>query len=157
MYESAVFFFPLWDNLTYHMLYIQFSNILAGSKTLDTGFIVLEHDLFGVTVEIATGYILPEGLASNLTIMPIIECLHLDLSNAYIETNDNETNPLPTAVGTMTLQKVSPTSTPGSGQSGSSSGDPQGSGSNGAVVTSVRLYTTAVASVVISAALLLLK
>lgn len=61
-------------------------------------FIVLEHDLFQQTVQIATGYILPDALAYNnppFNITPIIECLHKPLSDAYIETNDNKSNPPP--------------------------------------------------------------
>jgi hypothetical protein len=62
---------------------------------MSTGFIVLEHDLFEQTVQIAVGYILPDGLAfkPTLNIMPVIKCLGMPLSNAYIETNDNKTNP----------------------------------------------------------------
>ena len=61
----------------------------------NSGFIVLEHDLFEQSVEIATGYILPDALAHKppFTIQPIIECLHLPLSDAYIETNNNQSNP----------------------------------------------------------------
>lgn len=131
----------------------QFSNILRGSQTLDTGFIVLEHDLFQQTVEMATGYILPEAIAAKLNIMPIISCLHMPLTNAYLETNDNETNPLPTAVGSMTLQKVAPTGS--SAQTGSSNTG-SGSRSSGATVTA-RLWTTAIASVVIAGTVFLLK
>lgn len=66
---------------------------------MDTGFIVLEHDLFAQTVDLATGYILPAGLANDpkLNIKPVISCLNKPLSDAYLETNDNATNPLPTA------------------------------------------------------------
>ena len=35
-------------------------NILGNVSTMSNGFIVLEHDLFEQTVEVATGYILPE-------------------------------------------------------------------------------------------------
>jgi hypothetical protein len=60
------------------------------------GFIVLEHDLFEQTVELATGYILPDALARTnpkLDIMPISQCLGLPLTDAYVETNDNKTHP----------------------------------------------------------------
>jgi hypothetical protein len=62
---------------------------------LNSGFIVLEHDLWQQTVELATGYILPDALAQQpaLTIEPIYDCLHLPISDAYIETNNNKTNP----------------------------------------------------------------
>ncbi|KDR84842.1 hypothetical protein GALMADRAFT_53673 [Galerina marginata CBS 339.88] len=70
-------------------------NILGNVTTMKTGFIVLEHDLFEQSVEVATGYILPDALAHNppFTIRPVISCLNKDLRDAYIETNDNSTNP----------------------------------------------------------------
>ncbi|KAF8807268.1 glycoside hydrolase/deacetylase [Phlegmacium glaucopus] len=70
-------------------------NILGNISTINNGFIVLEHDLFEQTVEVATGYILPDALAHKppFTIQPVVDCLHMPLSNAYIETNDNKTNP----------------------------------------------------------------
>lgn len=36
-----------------------FENILNNASTMDTGFIVLEHDLYPQTVDLAIGYILP--------------------------------------------------------------------------------------------------
>ncbi|KAI0786100.1 hypothetical protein C8Q75DRAFT_867513 [Abortiporus biennis] len=94
--------------------------IMGNATTISTGFIVLEHDLFQQTVELATGYILPAALANNpaLTIQPVITCLHKDFGDAYIETNNNSTNPLPVTAS-------------GSGSSGSSqsaSGTNSGSG-----------------------------
>lgn len=67
---------------------------------IPTGFIVLEHDLFEQTVELATGYILPDALAFQpaLKLMPVVQCQGMPLANAYIETNDNSTNP-PLATG----------------------------------------------------------
>jgi hypothetical protein len=64
---------------------------------MNSGFIVLEHDLFQQTVEVATGYILPDALARKpaFNITPIITCLDRPISEAYVETNDNKTNPLP--------------------------------------------------------------
>jgi hypothetical protein len=71
---------------------------------IDTGFIVLEHDLFVQTVEVATGYILPAALANQpkLDIKPVISCLNKPISDSYIETNDNSTNPLPNSVNDST-------------------------------------------------------
>lgn len=68
-------------------------NIVRNASTLQTGFIVLEHDLFQQSVEVATGYILPDGQARNFNIKPVISCLNKPLSDAYIETNNNQTNP----------------------------------------------------------------
>ena len=74
---------------------------MGNVTALNTGFIVLEHDLFQQSVEIATGYILPDALARTpkLTLQPIITCLGKPLSDAYIETNDNTTNPPPATLG----------------------------------------------------------
>ncbi len=76
-------------------------NIISNATQLSTGFIVLEHDLFQQSVEIATGYILPAALANQppLNIQPIVTCLHKPMNDAYIETNDNKTNP-PVVSGT---------------------------------------------------------
>ena len=73
--------------------------ISGNISTIDTGFIVLEHDLFAQTVDLATGYILPAALANNppLNIKPVISCLNKPFGDAYLETNDNATDPLPTA------------------------------------------------------------
>ena len=69
--------------------------ILSNVATLKTGFIVLEHDLFEQTVEIATGYILPDALKRGFRMTPVVTCLNKPMSDAYIETNDNKTNPPP--------------------------------------------------------------
>lgn len=53
----------------------------------------------------ATGYILPDALAHNppFHIQPVVQCLGRKLSDGYIETNDNKTNPPPvSATGTTT-------------------------------------------------------
>lgn len=69
--------------------------ILGNVTSMNNGFIVLEHDLFEESVEVATGYILPDALAHNppFTIAPVAACQKLSLSDAYIETNDNKTHP----------------------------------------------------------------
>ena len=74
-----------------------FNNILGNATQINTGFIVLEHDLFQQTVDIAVGYILPEALAHQpkYNITPVITCSEMPMSNSYLETNDNSTNKLP--------------------------------------------------------------
>lgn len=71
--------------------------IMGNATSIQTGFIVLEHDLFQQTVDLATGYILPEALAHQpaFKMMPVITCLNKPLADAYIETNNNSTNPPP--------------------------------------------------------------
>jgi len=73
-----------------------FTSILSQAPNLTTGFIVLAHDLYQQSVDLAVGYILPDAIASTnpkFNITSIINCLHQPLANAYIETNNNSTNP----------------------------------------------------------------
>lgn len=97
--------------------------ILNNVTKLPTGFIVLEHDLFQQSVDIATGYILPDALAFQppFKIEPIISCVNLPFSDAYIETNNNQTNP-PLISGTY-VTTVHPSAT-GTGTAGSKSAAP---------------------------------
>lgn len=63
---------------------------------MTNGFIVLEHDLFEDSVEVATGYILPDALAHNppFSIKPVVSCQKgLTPEDAYIETNNNGSHP----------------------------------------------------------------
>jgi hypothetical protein len=71
--------------------------IMEHVDSMQNGFIVLEHDLFQQSVEVATGYILPDALARKpaLNITTVVACLNMPPGNAYIETNNNQTNPLP--------------------------------------------------------------
>ncbi|KAH9913931.1 uncharacterized protein B0H18DRAFT_1047149 [Fomitopsis serialis] len=100
--------------------------IMDNSTKIDTGFIVLEHDLYEQTVDVATGYILPQALAHtpkyNMT--PIVECLNEPLANAYLETNDNSSHPLPLASvqATHTGSLSAGASSTGGSSSGNSSG-----------------------------------
>lgn len=92
-------------------------NILGNATQMNTGFIVLEHDLFQQAVDVATGYILPDALAHNppFHIKPVVSCLNKPMTDAYIELNDNKTNP-PAIEGPA----VTRSSVPGSGQTGGS-------------------------------------
>ncbi|OCH96694.1 glycoside hydrolase/deacetylase [Obba rivulosa] len=103
-------------------------SIMGNASTISTGFIVLEHDLFAQSVDLATGYILPQALVHNppFNIMPIVSCLNKPMADAYIETNDNTTNP-PIASGGATAATFS---------SGAQSTGSSASKSNGAVAAS---------------------
>jgi len=103
-----------------------FTNILNNASTLQTGFIVLEHDLFQQSVDLAVGYTIPQAIAMKLTLKPVINCLNKPLSDAYLETNDNGTNPLPTAVGTSIIAGAASTLSPGA--PGSTSASSRGNG-----------------------------
>ena len=94
-------------------------NIIANASQIDTGFIVLEHDLFEETVQLATGYILPSALQQNFDIKPVVECLNLPMDAAFSNgsTPTNGSN-----------------STGSSGSSGTSSGS---SSQNGGIALTV--------------------
>ncbi|EIN13650.1 glycoside hydrolase/deacetylase, partial [Punctularia strigosozonata HHB-11173 SS5] len=112
------------------------NNILGNASQIDTGFIVLEHDLFAQTVDMATGYILPDALAfqPNLTLKPVISCLNKPMSDAYIELNDNSTNPPAASGGPATLSSGAPGSAENTdGASSSSASATGGSGSSAAI------------------------
>ncbi|KAJ3576141.1 hypothetical protein NP233_g616 [Leucocoprinus birnbaumii] len=109
------------------------------------GFIVLEHDLFQQTVEIATGYILPDAQARGLTIEPVSTCLKRPMADAYIETNNNQTNPPPSGSGAKSISAPSPTSTDQGGTNIGNSSSSGGSGSSGSgAVPSLHFGTAAV-------------
>ncbi|KAJ4476663.1 hypothetical protein J3R30DRAFT_3488109 [Lentinula aciculospora] len=110
-------------------------NIITHANEIDTGFIVLEHDLFEETVQLATGYILPSAMNQSFDIKPVISCLNKPMSDAYIETNDNSTNP-PAASGVVTLS---------SGAPGSASATGAASDSNSGVGLKVSGTSTALA------------
>jgi len=72
-----------------------FESILGNATTLDTGFIVLQHDLFEITVDLAVGYTLnaAQTFLPKLTLQPIGECSGFPAGNLYRETNTNTTFP----------------------------------------------------------------
>ena len=88
-----------------------------------------EHDLFQQTVDIATGYILPDALAHQppFKIEPIVQCLNKPLQDSYVETNDNSSNPVGGGNGTSSAASAG-----ASGSSGSAASD---SGKNGTMST----------------------
>ncbi|KAF7306607.1 Chitin deacetylase [Mycena indigotica] len=101
--------------------------IKGNATTFNSGFILLEHDLFQQSVDIATGYILPDALVHQpkFNIAPVITCLNKPMEDAYIETNDNSTNPIASG-GAPALSSGAPGSaqaTSGGGGSGSNTGN----------------------------------
>jgi len=116
--------FDLHSGLTTPSHVLQNWNYIEGNTTIiDTGFILLEHDLFQQSVDIATGYILPDALVHQppFNIVPVISCLNQPLNNAYLELNNNSTDPPP----------VSNSSASGSGGAGQATGS--GSSGNSAI------------------------
>lgn len=106
---------------------------------LKSGFIVLEHDLYQQTVDLAVGYFLPQAINSgNYTLKSIVNCLGLPLSEAYIETSSNTTTTqIKSAAGGSTyFQPIVGSQTgsaviPSSGGGASATGGTGGSGGNG--------------------------
>lgn len=80
---------------------------------LDTGFIVLEHDLYQQTVDLAVGYFLPLAESRGYKMESIIDCLGLPQAEAYIETSSNTTTTLITSdpAGSTFFQPVVGTQT----------------------------------------------
>jgi len=136
----------------------QFETIIKNSTTLDTGFIVLEHDLFEQTVDLAVGYTLPTALQSvnpKLNLQTVVECQHLTMADAY---NETRTQPLPqfittwkgsfTNVEEIVAQSGSNLTSPSSGGSGSGSSSGGPSGSSGSFALSASLGNVILAAAV---------
>jgi len=75
--------------------YSTFQNILSNATALDTGFIVLQHDLTEITVDLAVGYTLNAALTHNppFNLQPIGQCAKIPTSNLYFESNTNTSFP----------------------------------------------------------------
>lgn len=72
-----------------------FQSILGNATLLDTGFIVLEHDLYEIAVDLAVGYTLNAALNHNpkFALKSIGKCQNFPAGNLYLETNTNATFP----------------------------------------------------------------
>ncbi|KAJ7588029.1 carbohydrate esterase family 4 protein [Mycena floridula] len=73
--------------------YNTFQSILGNASTLDTGFCVLQHDLFEITVDLAIGYTIPAALNANFKLEAIGKCSGFPARNIYRETMTNTTFP----------------------------------------------------------------
>jgi len=95
--------------------YAAFNKILTKATSLDTGFIVLQHDLYQETVDLAVGYILPDAISHDpkFALSSVNHCLHQSLEEAYAETSTKGTSG-------------------GNGTTGGGSGSGSGSGASGA-------------------------
>jgi peptidoglycan/xylan/chitin deacetylase (PgdA/CDA1 family) len=81
--------------------YASFEAILGNASVIDTGFIVLEHDLYEITVDMATGYTLNAALTHNppFTLEPIGQCVKMPVTDLYRETTTNTSFPYPLPSG----------------------------------------------------------
>jgi hypothetical protein len=83
------------DQVTGSVSFEIFEGILGNASVIDTGFIVLEHDLFEITVDLAVGYTLNAALTHNppFNLESIGRCQNIPAGNLYLETNTNKTFP----------------------------------------------------------------
>ncbi|KAG2157813.1 carbohydrate esterase family 4 protein [Suillus bovinus] len=74
-----------------------FEAILSNATMLNTGFVVLEHDLYAQTVDLAIGYTLPAAMnfTPTLTLDSIGHCNGIPSTNLYRESNQNTSFPYP--------------------------------------------------------------
>ncbi|KAG2132817.1 carbohydrate esterase family 4 protein [Suillus clintonianus] len=72
-----------------------FEAILGNATMLNTGFVVLEHDLYAQTVDLAIGYTLPAAMnyTPALTLDSIGHCNGIPSTNLYRESNQNTSFP----------------------------------------------------------------
>jgi len=99
-----------------------FESILGNATSLDTGFIVLEHDLYEVTVDLAVGYTLNAALTHNppFSLKPIGVCSNIPATNMYSESNKNTSFPY-TNHTVVTSANSDPDSGPGTSSQNSNS------------------------------------
>lgn len=72
-----------------------FSLILGNASAMDSGIIVLEHDIHEQTVDLAIGYYLPAVLSHQppFKLKPVGECQKWPAGNMYLESTSNTTFP----------------------------------------------------------------
>ncbi|KIY71912.1 carbohydrate esterase family 4 protein [Cylindrobasidium torrendii FP15055 ss-10] len=72
-----------------------FNNILGNATELDTGMIVLAHDLYEITVDLNMGYNLEAAQKHDppFTLKAIGQCMDIPATDMYRETNTNKTFP----------------------------------------------------------------
>ena len=85
-----------------------FEKILDSAKDIDTGFIVLQHDLYQQAVELAVAYVLPDALhrQPKLNLLSVIDCLQKPQTEAYIETASNKTAPHEIGTGQSSASRL---------------------------------------------------
>ncbi|KAF7297161.1 NodB-like proteiny domain-containing protein [Mycena indigotica] len=83
-----------------------FQNILSNATTLDTGFCVLQHDLYEITVDLALGYTMNAALSHNpaFNLESIGRCNKIPATNMFVESNVNKSFPFPSPPASMAGQ-----------------------------------------------------
>jgi hypothetical protein len=71
------------------------NQILGSAANLNTGFIVLQHDLFAASVDINIDFTINAALTHNppFTLKPIGQCSNVPTPNLYLESNKNTSFP----------------------------------------------------------------
>ncbi|KAF9480489.1 hypothetical protein BDN70DRAFT_877463 [Pholiota conissans] len=100
-----------------------FEEILGNATQIPTGFIVLQHDLFEITVDLAVGYTLDAAKTHNppFNLKSIGSCQGFPEGNLYLETNTNKTFPFSNSTSVDVTGDGTIDTTSGAG--GSTSGD----------------------------------
>jgi len=129
-----------------------FEQILTNATEIDTGFIVLQHDLFETTVDLAVGYTLDLALNHDpkFHLQPIGQCTGLAPDNIYLETNKNTSFPY--------RNHSSTSGGPSGGIDVNGDGSVIGSGGNSTTTSAgfIITTTTTIPSMMLSSSLLLL-
>ncbi|KAG7439769.1 glycoside hydrolase/deacetylase [Guyanagaster necrorhizus] len=117
----------------------EFDNILGNASDIDTGIIVLEHDLYEVTVDLAIGYNLETAQNYNpaFTLKPIGECYGIPTTDLYRESNTNTSFPY-----TNTTTDVNGDGTADNTTTTTSSGTSTRSSSGVLTINVASIYTT---------------
>ncbi|KAG7094006.1 hypothetical protein E1B28_007635 [Marasmius oreades] len=104
--------------------YKQFTGILDKASALGNGFIVLQHDLYEISVDLAIGYTLNAAMKHNppFKLQAIGQCSKIPTSNLYLESNTNATFPFQNST---------------SGKSDTNGKTSGSNGSNGAIASSL--------------------
>lgn len=107
-----------------------FESILANATQMETGFIVLQHDLYETAVDLAVGYTLPHALQyqPQLNLLPIGECIKKPTRDLYLESNTNTSFP-------FTNSSLGGVDTDGDGQVDVKSGDGGSTANSGALAS----------------------
>lgn len=113
----------------------KFESIIDNATRLDTGFIVLEHDLYQQSTSLAIDYVLPYALRKqDLTLEPIYQCLGQSIEDVYMETSSNTTDAIPAET---TLDRGSKATTNAAGAAANAAKTSSGAGSTGDAARSV--------------------
>ncbi|KAK7025003.1 NodB-like proteiny domain-containing protein [Favolaschia claudopus] len=126
-----------------------FGSILGNASTLDTGFCVLQHDLYEITVDLAIGYTLEAAMSHQpaFKLEPIGQCAKIPTNNMYRESNTNQTFPYKSPPAGLSASGNSGNkSTSGNGKVAQSGNGGNGTtGTSGAIGRSVGLVVVGMA------------